>query len=163
MSAEIIERLYTAFDAKNAAGMAACYHPDVTFTDPAFGSLRGWKAAAMWHMLIERGTDLRMEHSRVQATDHTGSAHWEAWYTFSITQRSVHNIIDASFRFQAGRIIEPTDVFDFWRWSRQALGAPGIFLGWSGMLSAKVNKTANQGLESWIKKNGFGPGLIPPI
>lgn len=162
MSAELIERFYTAFGAKDAAGMAACYHPEVVFTDPAFGPLKGWRAAAMWHMLIERGTDLRMEHSAVQAEGETGSGHWEAWYTFN-TGRSVHNIIDSSFRFQDGRIIEHTDVFDMWRWSRQALGAPGLLMGWSGMLKGKVNTTANQGLAAWIDKNGVGPELIPPL
>ena len=163
MSAEIIERFYTAFGAKDAAGMAACYHPEVTFKDPAFGPLKGWRAAAMWHMLIEGGKDLRMEHSAVTAEGDSGSAHWEAWYTFSVTGRSVHNVIDASFVFKDDRIIQHTDVFDFWRWSRQALGAPGIFLGWSGIVSGKVNKTANGNLDKWIEKNGAGPDLIPPL
>ncbi len=163
MSVELIERFYTAFGAKDAAGMAACYHPEVQFTDPAFGPLKGWRAAAMWHMLIERGTDLRMEHSAVQAEGETGSGHWEAWYTFSTTGRSVHNIIDSSFVFKDGRIIGHTDVFDFWSWSRQALGPPGLFLGWSGMLRGKVCKTANQGLDAWIDKRGAGSELIPPL
>ena len=161
--AELIERFYTAFGAGDAAGMAACYHPEVTFHDPAFGELKGWRAAAMWHMLTSRSTDLRLEHSAVAAEGDAGSAHWEAWYTFSATGRSVHNVIDAAFTFRDGRIHTHTDTFDFWRWSRQALGMPGMFLGWSGFLSNKVRGTANGGLDQWIAKHEAGEALIPPL
>lgn len=159
----LIERFYAAFAQRDAAGMSACYHPDVRFSDPAFPDLKGIETAAMWHMLCERGADLRVEHSAVQASGDSGSAHWEAWYTFSTTGRSVHNIIDASFRFQDGRIIEHRDVFDFSRWSKQALGAPGYLLGWSGFLRNKVQTQADKGLRIWMSKHDGGAGLIPPL
>jgi ketosteroid isomerase-like protein len=161
--AQLVERFYTAFAAGDPAGMSACYHPEVTFQDPAFGVLKGWRAAAMWHMLTSRSTDLRLEHSAVQADEETGAAHWEAWYTFSATGRSVHNVIDAAFTFQDGRIHTHTDTFSFWRWSRQALGMPGIFLGWSSFLNQKVQRTANAGLEQWIEKHEAGEALIPAL
>jgi ketosteroid isomerase-like protein len=162
-NAELIERFYTAFGAGDPAGMASCYHPDVTFQDPAFGELKGWRAAAMWHMLCSRSADLRLEHSAVAADGDEGAAHWEAWYTFSATKRPVHNVIDASFTFRDGRIYTHTDVFNFWTWSRQALGMPGIFLGWSSVLSNKVKGTANAGLDQWIAKNDGNESLIPPL
>ena len=37
----------------------------------------------MWRMLCGRATDLRVEHSEVEAEGDEGSAHWEAYYTFS--------------------------------------------------------------------------------
>ncbi|HEU0016322.1 MAG TPA: nuclear transport factor 2 family protein, partial [Longimicrobium sp.] len=128
-NAALIERFYTAFAARDAAGMKACYHPDVVFSDPAFGELRGAQAGAMWALLLERGRDLRVTFSDVRADDERGGAHWEAHYTFGHTGRAVHNRIDAEFEFRDGLIARHTDRFDFWAWARQALGPAGWVLG----------------------------------
>ena len=146
---QLIDRFYIAFAAKDYAGMIAGYHPEVQFADPVF-RLKGKEAGAMWHMLCESGRDLRIVHSHVQASETTGSAHWEAWYTFS-TGRKVHNIIDATFRFQDGLIIEHQDQFDFWRWSRLALGPTGLLLGWTPLVRNKVQATASQRLARFIQ------------
>lgn len=71
-----------------------------------------------------------MRHSEVKADDRTGSAHWDADYTFSQTGRSVSNSIDADFEFQDGKIIKHKDEFNMWAWSRQALGVTGFLFGW---------------------------------
>jgi hypothetical protein len=76
----------------------------------------------------------------VRADDTTGSAHWTATYTFSGTGRHVVNEIDASFRFADGLIIRHVDSFDFWRWSRMALGTSGLLLGWTPYLRSKVRQ-----------------------
>ena len=55
----VIQKFYEAFHARDAAGMTACYDPNVIFSDPAFGVLEGGKAIAMWHMLCERAKDLQ--------------------------------------------------------------------------------------------------------
>nr|QMS48188.1 ketosteroid isomerase-related protein [uncultured bacterium] len=73
---QLIERFYAAFQKRDAAGMAACYHPDVTFSDEAFPGLRGDRARDMWRMLCERGTDLELTFSDVSADAERGSAHW---------------------------------------------------------------------------------------
>jgi ketosteroid isomerase-like protein len=144
----LIERFYRAFASRDAATMAACYSSDATFRDPAF-ALTGSDVGKMWTMLCERGADLRLEFSNVQADAERGSADWQAWYTFSGTGRRVHNIIHAQFRFRDGLIVEHVDTFDFWRWSRQALGVPGMLLGWSGLLQHKVRAQAAQALQRY--------------
>lgn len=149
--AEIIERFYTSFQKRDHAGMIACYHPQVEFYDPVFGPLEGKQAAAMWHMLCERGTDLHIQFSDVRAEGSKGQAHWEATYTFS--GRRVHNIIDASFEFEDSRIIRHQDTFDLWRWSRMALGTSGVLLGWSPLVQNKVRHTAMSGLHRFIEKH----------
>jgi ketosteroid isomerase-like protein len=52
---KLIEKFYTAFQNKDYARMAACYHDEVRFSDPVFTILYGSQAKAMWHMLVERG------------------------------------------------------------------------------------------------------------
>lgn len=148
--AALVTRFYEAFQRRDADTMAACYHPQATFSDPAFPDLRGDQPGAMWRMLCHRGRDLRIEFSDVHAEGPHATAHWEARYSFGPTGRPVHNVIDARFRFQDGLIIEHVDRFDFWRWSRQALGLSGLLLGWTGLLQRAVQRQAMAGLEEWM-------------
>ena len=127
--------------------MAACYAPDVRFSDPVFPALQGDQARAMWRMLCARGKDLRIEFAEVRAGDHTGSAHWEAWYTFSASGRKVHNVIEARFTFANGLIATHTDTFDLYRWSRQALGLKGTLLGWTPLVQGAIRRQAQTALD----------------
>ncbi|MBL8605338.1 MAG: nuclear transport factor 2 family protein [Myxococcales bacterium] len=148
-NAALIESFYTAFQRRDAAAMGALYADDVRFSDPVFTDLRGPRARAMWAMLCERGKDLTLEFSGVEADDHAGRAHWEARYTFSATGRKVHNVIDARFVFRDGKIVEHVDQFDLWRWSRMALGPMGVLLGWSPMVQNKIRGQAARGLDAF--------------
>jgi len=146
----LITTFYTAFQQRDYASMIACYHPDIHFSDPVFTDLQGKRAGAMWHMLCERGTDLQVTFNNVQADDTKGQAHWEAIYSFGKNGRLIHNIIDATFTFQDGKIIHHQDSFDLWKWTRMALGASGIFMGWSSAMQGKVGKTAVSSLNKFI-------------
>lgn len=146
-----IETLYRAMQRRDGAAMAACYTPDAHFRDPVFELRRG-AVGDMWQMLCERGKDLRVEFANVQAGGGKGSADWQAWYSFSKTGRSVHNVIQAQFVFRDGRISEHVDSFSFWRWSRQALGPAGLLLGWTPLLRNKVRAEAARGLGLWQQK-----------
>ncbi len=149
----VIEKFYEAFKARDAAAMNACYHPQVVFTDPAFGSLEGDDARAMWTMLCERGKDLAVEYRDVTADDTSGSAHWEARYTFSATGRAVHNIVDARFGFADGLIRTHVDDFDFGRWAGQALGLPGKLLGRTSFFRGMFQKKARAMLATRSAKS----------
>lgn len=151
-NAALIEKFYAAFARRDGPAMGACYAPDATFEDPAF-KLKGAEIGAMWTMLCQRGKDLKVEASGIEADDATGRAHWEAYYTFSATGRKVHNIIDATFTFRDGLIATHVDKFDFHRWSKQALGLPGLLLGWTGFMQAKVQGKAMAGLRDFMAKN----------
>jgi ketosteroid isomerase-like protein len=148
---ELLLRFYQAFDRRDAATMAACYTPDVRFEDPAFGELRGAEVGAMWAMLFARAQDLQVTVTDIEADATHGSARWEAIYTFPQTGRRVHNSIEAEFAFRDGLICEHRDRFDFWRWSRQALGAPGLLLGWSNVLKDKVRGQARARLKRYME------------
>ena len=150
---ELLDRFYSAFSRRDADTMASCYADNVAFSDPAFPDLKGARAGAMWKMLCERGKDLKVTYEILDATDTEGHAHWEAWYTFSLTGGKVHNIIEASFKFKDGKIVQHTDVFDFWRWSRMALGLKGVLFGWLPAVKKAVQKQADKGLVAWEAKS----------
>jgi ketosteroid isomerase-like protein len=151
---EIVERFYSAFAARDGAGMQACYAPDVTFSDPVFVGLQGSEVGAMWRMLTGRAQDLRVELLEHSANGDRGSARWRATYTYTQTGRPVVNDVRAELRFRDGRIAEHVDRFGFHRWARQALGAPGLLLGWTPMLRATVRKRARAALDEFMAAEG---------
>jgi ketosteroid isomerase-like protein len=148
----LIARFYGAFQARDAAAMAACYHPQIVFSDPVFPALRGREAGAMWAMLCSRATDLEISFAEVHADDGHGNARWEARYTFTQTGRRVHNVIDAEFGFRENLIVRHIDRFGFWRWARQALGPTGLALGWTPMVRDRVRAMARRGLDAYLRK-----------
>ena len=131
--------------------MATCYAPDAEFSDPVFQHLRAAQVAGMWRMLCERGTDLRIELGPVATNGDEGTARWEAWYTFSATGRPVHNVIDASFRFESGLIRRHVDRFDLYAWARQALGPKGLLLGWAPPLQHALRAQARRSLDKFLR------------
>jgi hypothetical protein len=84
--------------------------------------------------------------SNTEADEVAGRAHWEARYSFGATGRKVLNRVDARFEFRNGLIVRHIDAFDFARWARQALGLPGLLLGWSGLMRGQVRAKAARGL-----------------
>lgn len=150
-NAERIRAFYQAFKDRDAAAMGSHYAKDVRFSDPVFQGLVGDEARAMWAMLVKRGKDTRIEFKDIQADDHTGSASWDAWYTFSGTGRKVHNIIKAKFEFRNGEIVSHTDDFDLTAWIGQAFGVMGRALGSFGFFHNFVRKKARANLDAWMK------------
>jgi ketosteroid isomerase-like protein len=148
---ELIERFYAAFDRKDGDAMAACYTSDARFDDPVFPGLTGREPGEMWRMLTSRAQDLKIELVEHEARDESGSARWIATYTFTQTGRPVVNDVRATFRFRDGSIAEHRDDFSFHRWSRQALGAPGLLLGWTPVLRAATRKKARAGLDEFMR------------
>jgi ketosteroid isomerase-like protein len=146
-NAALIERFYAAFTAGNGAAMAACYTPDVHFSDPVFQDLHGREAGAMWMMLTGRATDLEVRLVEHDAGDEQGTAHWLADYTFS-TGRKVHNDVHADFSFRDGLIAHHHDHFSFYGWAKQALGPAGLLLGWTPVIQGKVRKQARGQLDA---------------
>ena len=154
MSRATIDKLYTAFARLDGAAMQACYAQDAEFDDEVFSLSGRAEIGGMWRMLCETTRAKGMKHWKLQFGDITDrSAHWEAHYLFSATGRLVHNKIDAEFEFDGqGLIKRQRDRFDFWAWSRQALGLPGLLLGWSPMLRRKVRTQAAANLQRYLAK-----------
>ena len=147
-TAELVDRFYSAFARADAEAMAACYRDDVVFEDPAFGELHGEDARDMWRMLCGRATDLEIAHTIISASDSEARVNWIADYSFS-TGRHVRNDIVATLYVENGLIVDHRDDFDLWKWSRQALGLPGLLLGWSTPFQKRIRTTALRGLHRY--------------
>jgi len=92
---QVITNFYKAFEQLDAEAMIKNYHQDIVFEDPAFGILKGDKAGKMWKMLCEsqKEKDFVVKFSNIKCDTNKGSAHWEAFYSFSKTGGKVHNVI----------------------------------------------------------------------
>ena len=146
----LIEQFYTAFANGDYATMQSLYHDRATFSDPVFGTLQAPQVRAMWEMLIKSGKDLRISFHHVEADRLQGSCSREARYTFSKTNRPVHNVIQASFAFDDGKIYRHADHFSFWKWSRQALGISGWLWGGTPLIRRKVASSAKESLARFM-------------
>ncbi|HEY0174728.1 MAG TPA: nuclear transport factor 2 family protein [Pedobacter sp.] len=147
----LIHHFYTSFKNKDIKGMQNCYAGHATFTDPAFRNLDAQQVRSMWEMLIKSSKNMRIEYDHVEAGDHTATAEWTAYYTFSATGKKVVNKVKSSFVLENGKIVSQQDEFNFYRWAKQALGLTGLLLGWTSFLKNKVHKTASDKLRSYME------------
>lgn len=147
-----IEHLYESLRQRDSAAMGACYAPDATFTDPAFGTLRGDEIEGMWDMLTSSESPLSIELSNVVADDDTGSANWVATYQFGPKKNPVVNSISAQYTFTNGLIQTHVDDFSFYAWARQALGPIGLFLGWTSLLQNQAKQQARAQLKRHMER-----------
>jgi ketosteroid isomerase-like protein len=152
----LIQRFYEAFNKLDYKTMQECYHDDAVFFDPVFQDLNAYEVRNMWEMLCRQAKNFSLTYSEVKADEAYGTCRWTARYTFSRSGRRVVNKIRAHFRFRDGRIIEHTDDFDLWTWSRQALGLTGWVLGWSEMVQKKIRNTAQDSLLAFLNAKTAG-------
>jgi ketosteroid isomerase-like protein len=149
---QLIRTFYQSFQNKDYKAMQNCYAADAIFSDAIFKNLDSKQVKAMWEMLITRGKNFSLTFENIKADENAGSADWIATYTFSATNRKVINHVKAHFIFENNKIIKHTDDFDFYKWSRQALGLPGLLLGWTSFLKLKAQRSAMKGLDDFMKR-----------
>ncbi|HQZ44801.1 MAG TPA: nuclear transport factor 2 family protein [Usitatibacteraceae bacterium] len=150
----LVREFYAAFARRDAEAMARLYDDDVFFSDPAFPKLHGEQARDMWRMLVSRAADLAIELESASADGGGGRARWTARYTFTKTGRKVENRVEAMFAFREGRIVRHYDRFSFWKWSAQALGPLGRWLGWFAPVKWMVRRQAARQLERFREARG---------
>jgi ketosteroid isomerase-like protein len=156
-NADVISKFYTAFQKLDYQIMNSCYSDDIVFNDPAFGLLRGDEAKAMWEMLCKNAKNFSLTFSNIQLLDEEyATCNWIATYTFSKTGRRVVNHIKAFMKLKDGKIIEHSDGFKLSKWAAQALGLPGVLLGWTGFMKRKIQRNARKNLIAFIEKKKGG-------
>lgn len=149
----LISTFFKAFQNKDYKTMQNCYAENALFSDEVFINLNVLEVRAMWEMFCRNGKDLQIEFSKIQADDDMVSTEWTATYTFSKTNRKVVNHIKSKFNLADGKIISHTDHFNFYNWASQALGLPGILLGWTPLLKNKIRRDAFNSLLKYIKNS----------
>ena len=150
---QLVNDFYTAFQSLDFTVMQSCYSANPIFNDPVFGILQGKEVGCMWEMLCRNAKNFSLKFDSIEVDGEYTTCKWVATYTFSKTGRRVVNKVKAFMRIQSGKITEHTDEFDLYRWSRQALGLPGMLLGWSGYLKNKIRHDARSRLYKFIESD----------
>lgn len=153
---EVVSQFYEAFKRLDGDAMARMYSPTIEFSDPVFPKLVGADAGDMWRMLCSRSKSLKVEYLVAAVAGNFIHVNWDARYPFSKTGRLVHNKIRSELTVVNNQITRHHDHFDFWSWSRQALGLSGILLGWSPVIRSKVRRQAALSLKSWQQRFPLG-------
>lgn len=150
---KLIQNLYQSFDNRNAEEMGSAYAENAKFSDPVFPDLTGREIFGMWSMLLENlDPEGKITCESLSATDTEGSARWTAIYKFSKTGRTIHNRINATFRFENGKIVYHKDEFSLYRWARMAFGFKGLLLGWTSGFKKKVREETAKTLKMYMKR-----------
>ena len=157
---ETVEHLYRCFSAHDGDGMAACYAPQATFSDPVFVGLRGREVGGMWQMLNGQGGDLSLEMSPIEGPlegpapgGERYTVRWTARYTFSATKRKVVNHVVSELVVKDGLITEQRDRFDLAAWLAQAMGPFGHLLGWTGLPAFLIRRSARRKLAAYLRRH----------
>jgi ketosteroid isomerase-like protein len=148
---QLIHTFYSSFQTRDYRTMQECYADHATFSDPVFQNLNASQVRAMWEMFLVKNESLTMKYSGVEYNGETVTANWTADYVLSTTGNSVTNSIRSEFRIEEGKIVQHTDRFDFYRWSRQALGFKGILFGWTPFVKNAVRRSAMASLQNYIR------------
>ena len=151
----VVEKLYACFAAHDGPGMAACYAPDATFSDPVFVGLSGPEVGGMWRMLTAGAADLVLERGTIERGEQPGEylVPWTARYTFSGTGNKVVNHVTSRLRVVDDKIRTQVDAFDLPAWQAQALGAFGSYLGWTGLPTMLLRSGARKKLTAFLAKH----------
>jgi hypothetical protein len=161
-NAQLIEQLFSALNRHDAAAMAKCYRDDgVVFEDIAFHIEDKSRLDAMWRMICDGESGIKVEIKSVMADDRYGEAAIVDTYQFGKNStendpgKPVVNPITSRFWFRDGLIEKQVDLCDSRAWAKQAIGGPvGWVAGRSGWLRAR---TANRKLDAFLAKQPPAP------
>ncbi|KAG8751620.1 hypothetical protein FRC14_007723 [Serendipita sp. 396] len=172
---QLVEKYLAAYKAYDLAAMDACTDPEFTFSDPAFPSLNckyeprsSWpighpnfvsvakQAKGMFSMFVNNREKNKMELEYKDIKKGINDLTYTATYTvrYIFTGRPVTNVIQSTFTISptSNLLLSQVDAFPFYTWAKQALGLPGLLLGWTGYLQSQVQHNAGQSLEKYMKK-----------
>jgi hypothetical protein len=153
MSAKQLEDFFAAFKSLDSSEMFDLYSTEASFSDEVFSLQRKEDISRMWRFLVSNiARSGRDSWSLSYNVESDTSASWEAKYLFCGTGRLVRNHVRSQFIFDSnGKVCQQIDTFDFWLWSRQALGLVGVLFGWTAFLKRKVRAKALDGLDRFSK------------
>jgi ketosteroid isomerase-like protein len=141
----LVRRFFDRLAAHDAEGAAACYHPDVFYSDPLFPRVRGALAADLWRMRLTELPELAVRLEEACGDAQGALARWELHY--AADGRRIAVAVRSMFAFRDGRIARHYDHFSLWRWAARAHGTAGAALGWFGPYRWAVRRRFSRALE----------------
>lgn len=147
----VVHDLMAALARHDVEGLERCYHPDVSYGDPMFPELEGRdRVLALWRMVFDRTTGLRVAHRAVTTDKYRGSAACVFTYVIAESGREIETRTEALFHFEDGLIVRHHNEYDFRHWSKVVLGRPtGLISGWTPRLRDSIRSGARKALQAY--------------
>ena len=101
-------------------------------------------------LLSRSDGNIKIHFSIVDVNDQQGKVEWVAEYFYGKKKRKVVNKVSSTLLIDDGKIIQHTDSFDLWSWTRQALGLPGYLLGWTSFMRNKIQGMTKVRLDEYL-------------
>ena len=144
-----IHRFFTAYQNKEYTTMQNCYSKDAVYNSPIYGLINAEHVKAMWEMICKTNEEESLHFEKIELLDHEyTTCDWSLAYYY--TNRRINNKIKSYLRLENGLIIEHTDAFDLYKWSRMAFGLTGLLIGWSKFFQKKIQKSTRNKLSEFI-------------
>jgi hypothetical protein len=155
----VVGRFFEALALSDWQTMARCYHDKASFSDPIYPDLREERIVYMWHELLAAATDnapkekstnrlnltdLLLEYRILFGDERKAQVQWTATYRYG--KRSVRNEVLSTLAIWDDKIVRQVDEYNFWSWSRQALGLPGLVFGAMPWYQRSVQRSAQSRL-----------------
>ena len=144
-SASVVDRLFEALRRADASVIDACYHPQISYSDSVFEDLRGARVALRWRMLLQQADGFSLEHGLVFADERKAQVQWTADYR--LRGKRIRVPILSTLAIWDDLIVRQVDEYNFWQYSRQAQGIPGLLLGGLEPFQKIVRRRARRDLE----------------
>ncbi|WP_342269364.1 nuclear transport factor 2 family protein [Spiroplasma endosymbiont of Aspidapion aeneum] len=149
---QIINEFYSAFKKGDYQKMNSLYGEDIIFNDSIFKDLDYLQVTSMWEMLLSKKEESKFSIEYEVLLDHNDEYYvmWSAHYLFGPKRRKVSNIVKSEMVIKDKKIALHTDVFDFYKWSKQAIGIASILFGKRKFFHNKICSVANKNLMNYI-------------
>jgi hypothetical protein len=156
----VVGRFFEAFAASDWQTMARCYHDKASFSDPVYPDLREERIVYMWHQLLGAAetsklksgsnkahslNNLKLAYRVLFGDERKAQVQWTATYFYR--NRLVTNQVLSTLAIWDDKIVRQVDEYNFWRWSRQALGLTGLAFGAMPWYQRSVQRSAQSRLE----------------
>ena len=144
----VVTRFFEAFARRDAAAMAACYHPMASYSSPVFPDLRGVLPGAMWALALSDAQALQLQWSVAFADARKAQVTWRASWRGGRRLRRLEAA--STIAVWDGGIVRQVDEFRFARWAAQALGVWSWPLAWLAPFQRRVRQRARAALEAFM-------------
>ena len=147
---DLINRFYIIVEEGSLNSINDIYTGSVVYFDPMFEMLENDKVLAMWHLLSEMRSNLKIEIGNIndEGDGYYTCRHTDT-YIFSPNSKQIVMVSTGNFKIENGRITEHSEGFSLHKWATQAYGLWANVVGWNRWYQQNIKNEMRRKLLSY--------------
>jgi hypothetical protein len=141
----IIDRLFKAFQSKDADAILAAYSAKCQFNHPLIGCMSKDEFSKAVQIFIRETPDYELAFQINHVSAKRVEVEWTMTHIFHLTGRIIKQNGKTTCFLSANSVVRQIDQFDRRIWSRQAMGVTGLVLsfvpGWKSFIERELRNT----------------------